>query len=386
MKNKNKTLLDINTVLIALLVIVMAAGLYFTLSVPGPKAPEPAPAPLSIAVTVLGTECTDCWDVNVALGFLAQQKNINITSVTNISLKDTAEVAAKYNVTRLPAVIVTGEVSNLTIQNFEMNNDALVFSSAPPPYYSLAEKRYVGKVSLTVLDEQTCAICFNMTALVEQLEQTGIKIVRKTLVKPSSAEGKALVDKYSVEKLPSIILSKDALQYDFISQVWPSVGSEEPDGNLVLRMVYPPFVNVSNGNVEGQVELTVIEDATCAECYNTSILTELFKNGLNMNIKDTKRIDVTSTRGKLLLKKYNITAVPTVVASKDTQHYAIIYEVWNQLGTIEKDGSLVLRQIAILEKALGTPVSYRNLTSGAIETSSTAPATDAEITAPTVEE
>lgn len=386
MKNKNKTLLDINTVLIALLVIVMAAGLYFTLSVPTPKAPEPAPAPLSIAVTILGTDCADCWDVSAALAFLGQQKNLNVSSVTNISLKDTAELASQYNITRLPAVIITGEVTNLTIQNFEKNGDALVFAQAPPPYYSLAEKRYVGKVSLTVLDEQTCPICFNMTALVEQLEQSGIKIVRKSLVKPSSTEGKALIAKYNISKLPNIILSKDALQYDFIAQVWPSVGSEETDGNLVLRMVYPPFVNVSSGNVEGQVELTILEDATCAECYNTTILVDLFEKGLNMNIKDTKRADITSTRGKLLLKKYNITAVPTVVASKDTQHYSIIYEVWNQLGTREKDGTLVLREIPILEKALGTPVTYRNLTSGAVEKSSVAPTEEAEISTPEAEE
>lgn len=386
MKNKNKTLLDINTVLIALLVVVMAAGLYFTLSVPTPKAPEAGPAPLSLAVTVLGNDCVDCWDSTAALAFLAQQKNLNVTSLTNVTIADSAELAAQYNITRLPAIVITGETTNLTIQNFESNGEALVFSQSPPPYYSLAEKRYVGKISLTVLDEQTCPVCFNMTALVEQLEQSGIKITRKSLVMPSSVEGKALLAKYSIERLPSIILSKDALEYDFVAQVWPQVGSQEQDGNLVLRMVYPPFVNVSTGNVEGQVELTVLEDATCTECYNTSILAELFKNGLNINIKDTKRVDITSTRGKLLVKKYNITAVPTVVASKDSGHYPIIFEVWNQLGTIEKDGALVLRQIAILEKALGTPVSYRNLTSGAIETSSSGAATEAEISAPTVEE
>ena len=53
----------------------------------------------------------------------------------------------------------------------------------------------------------------------------------------ASDEGKALIKKYSIKSVPTIILSKDADAYPALKQIWQQVGSVEEDGNYVFREV-----------------------------------------------------------------------------------------------------------------------------------------------------
>ncbi|MBI4146225.1 hypothetical protein HY489_02710 [Candidatus Woesearchaeota archaeon] len=381
---KKKTALDLNTLLVILLVLVVAAGLYFTLSVPKPKAPEPTQPALKITATILGNDCEDCFNTTVATDFLAKQTNLNITEIKQLTIQESKELADKYNITRLPAIVLTGEVNNLTIPNFEQKEGALVFANAPPPYYDIATKQYRGKITLTTIDV-TCQDCFNMSSLLGQLEQAGVKIDKKTQLLATSEEAKTLISKYKIQKLPTLIMSKEALEYGVINEVWGQVGSEEEDGNLILRFVYPPYVNASTGKTEGLVDLTLLTDKTCTDCLNTTVYEELFKQGLNMRTKTITNVDVSSAKGKLLIKKYNITIVPTLIASKDAAQYPVMAEVWQQLGSIEKDGSYVLRNVQLMERAVGSPITYKNLTSGETQLSSQ-PKEEADISAPEAEE
>lgn len=381
---KKHALKDINTYLIALLLIVMGVSLYLTLSVPTPQAPA-APELLELRILVLGSDCNNCWNPQAALAFLAGQPSVNITSVENKTIAESEELAATYAVARYPAVLVLGETNNLTIDNFDKRQDALVFDQAPAPYYDVATKKTRGQVTLTVLSAPNCPDCFNLTQVLDQFKENGIAVTSQKTVPSQSEEGKALIARYAIERLPTLIMSNDSLEYPLISDIWAEVGTVENDGKLVLRSVYPPYVNVTSGKTEGLVDLTLITDEKCAECYNASILEELFAVGLNMKLRDAKTVDVTSARGKLLIKKYAIELVPTVVASSDANIYPVVAQVWNQIGTVEKDGALVARNIAVIERAIGAPISYRNLTSGDI-TMSSVPQEEAEISAPTVEE
>ena len=50
-----------------------------------------------------------------------------------------------------------------------------------------------------------------------------------------SDEGKDLVDKYKITKVPIIILSPETKVYDSFTQVWDQVGTIENDGWYVMR-------------------------------------------------------------------------------------------------------------------------------------------------------
>ncbi len=384
MTNENK-LTNINTYLIIALVLVVGVGLYFTLSVPVKEAPKVIP-PKQVTVTVFNG-CEDCFNITAAVDSIKQQKNLNITSVKELNFEESKIGAGTYNISKLPAVVVTGDIANLTIQNFEAHGDALVFSQSLPPYYDVASSSIKGKVTAILLEEKSCTNCFNLSQVMEELKRAGIKS-SETRIDSKSAEGKQLISQYKIEKLPTIIFNKDALEYDVVKQVWSQVGSEESDGKLVLRLVSPPYVNVSTGKTDGLVGLTILVDSTCKECFNASLLKDLFAQSFSMAFEKTKNVDVSGTEGKALAKKYNIELVPTVVLSKDAATYPNIGQAWGQVGTIEKDNSFVFRNVPMLKDYFdqqGQSFSYKNITSGEILPKAAAPKEEADITAPSEE-
>ncbi len=349
---KKKNLSSVNIILLVALLLVVGASLYFTLSVPkGPSLKE-------VEVELLGSDCKDCFDLSPAFDFLNQQ-GIKVVEINNRSIEESSELAKKYSISRLPALVLTGDVDNLTIPNFERKDDALVFANAPPPYYDVAESRVKGAVSVTYLSVD-CDDCFNMSLIVDQLRPSGIFVSSVKEIKSSSDEGKKLISQYKIEKLPSLLFNKDALEYDTIKQAWSTVGSVEGDV-LVLRFVNPPYVNASNGKVEGFVELINLVDNSCAECFDSSAYQDLFEQGFGMRFSSVKDVDVSSPRGKLLVKKYGIELIPTAVLSKDASLYPSVAQVWSQAGSQEKDGSYVFRVVPLMENVVPGLV-YRNLT------------------------
>lgn len=385
MTNENK-LTNINTYLIIALAIVVAMGLYFTLSVPVKEAPKVIP-PKQITVTVFNG-CDDCFNISTAVDFLKQQKNLNITSVKELNFEDAKAGAGTYNISKLPAVVITGETANVTIQNFEAHGDALVFSQALPPYYDVALSSVKGKVTVILLEEKSCTNCFNMSQVIDQLKQAGIKLSSETKIDSKSNEGKQLISQYKIERLPTIIFNNDALIYDVVKQVWSQVGSEESDGNLVLRLVSPPYINVSTGKTDGLVDLTILVDSTCKECFNASVLKDLFAQSFNMVFAKTETVDVSTANGKTLAKKYNLELMPTVILSKTAITYPNIGQAWGQVGTIEQDGSFVFRNVPLLKdyfEQQEQSFSYKNITSGEILPKAEAPKEEVEITAPAEE-
>ncbi len=382
-------LTNINTYLMIALVIVVAIGLYFTLSVPKIEQPKPVP-PREVTLTVLGTDCEGCFNITAAVDFIKQQKNLNVTATTELNIADSAEKVSAYGITKLPAMVITGNVTNLTIPNFDAKENALVFDKAPAPYYNVAEKRVVGRVTVIQLEDKTCTDCFNLSQITAQLSQAGIKLSSQKTIDAKSEEGKGLIAKYKIEKIPSLIFNSDALEYDVIKEVWDQVGSKESDGSLVLRFVNPPYINVSTGKVEGLVQLTALVDKSCADCYNISVLQTLLQEGFSMIFGKEETLDVSSAKGKMLVKKYSIELIPTVILSKEVSAYPNFAEAWVQVGSMETDGFAVFKKVEILKEYFGqqgTALVYKNLTSGQVVNGSESPAEpEAEIAPPEAEQ
>ncbi len=367
---KKQTFNNLNTYLIVALVIVVAIGLYFTLSVPVTKKEVATPIPpREVQLTILGKDCEDCFDIKSAVDFLKQQPNINVTGMTEKTIEESQDLTGKYGVSRLPALLVSGNITNLTIPNFNLTEDALVFDQAPAPYYDVAEKRIKGKVTALTIQDASCTKCFNISQIVDQIKSAGIKVVSEQTIDATSAEGKELIGKYKIEKIPTIIFNKEALEYDVVSQVWSQVGTEESDGKLVLRFVNPPYVNISTGKTEGLVTMTMLYDQSCAECFNASVYEELLTQSFSMHVEKEEMLDVASNKGKYLVNKYNITSVPAVVLSKDAGMYPNLAQAWESVGTAEKDGSFTFRKVELLKSYFeqkGQSFAYKDLSTGQV--------------------
>lgn len=116
--------------------------------------------------------------------------------------------------------------------------------------------------------------------------------------------------------------------------------------------------------IAARPKLILLTDKSCTECYPVSIHEKIL-SGFNFvpQDKDKKTVDYQSTEGKKLIAKYQIKLIPTIILGGDISAYPKLQQVWQQVGTVEKDGAYVFRDGVQQMNFYG---AYRDLTTGQI--------------------
>lgn len=305
--------------------------------------------PAKIEVTAIrDSECTDCVDVSSIVQYI-KSANANITKETTLEFNsaDAKKLIVLYKIQKVPAVIVTGEIEKVNVQGLEKKENALLLADLNPPYTNATTGRIIGRVSLILLKDDKCAKCNDFSNLITQIKSAGVKISQQKDIAASSDEGKELLEKYGIGFVPAIILSKDASAYDVIQKAWPQIGSQEADGSYVLRTVSPPFMNLTTGELRGIVSIIYLTDKSCTDCYDVNQHREILASpqSFAINLDKEETFDISNARGKELLKKYNITQVPTIIISGEVSVYPSSL-ILKQFFSVEEDGSYVFRKLS----------------------------------------
>jgi hypothetical protein len=311
----------------------------------------------------IAPDCEKCISADEAVKIIKDAPTLKITSdkIVEHDSDEGKTLIAKYELTKLPAFILKGDNLDIDLPVFTKKEDALVFDKTPAPYFDVATGTVKGLVDITKIVDPDCEQCFDMDKLVENLKlMAGMAFDSEKTVPFDSAEGKELVEKYSITKVPTIIFSEDAKDYEQITSIWDTVGSTETDGSMILRTVQPPYRDLETDSIKGIVTVTSLVDETCEECFDTKMLTDLFKQQIGMVFGEEKTIDISTAEGKQLLTTFEITYVPTVILSKDAGVYPNIDTVWSQIGTVT-DGQYALTKLNLAEG-----VVYKDLSTGEI--------------------
>ncbi|MBI2652662.1 hypothetical protein HYX00_04315 [Candidatus Woesearchaeota archaeon] len=305
------------------------------------------PAKIELAI-IKNSKCSDCFDISTIVSYV-KTANVNVAKETifEFDSKEGRELIKKYNIEKIPTVVITGEIDKVNIQGLEKKENALLLTRPLPPYVNAVTGKIEGRVTLYNLKDTACEKCSDLTVLINQIKGAGVKISEEKIIAPSSDEGKELIKKYSINFAPTIILSKEAAAYDIIQQAWPNIGSKEIDGSYVLRLVNPPFINLTTGKLRGIVNIIYLTDKSCTECYNISQHKEILTNPQSFAVKLDKEetFDISDSKGKELIAKYNITQVPTIFLSDEISVYPSS-QVLKQFFSFEKDGSYVFRRLS----------------------------------------
>ena len=113
-----------------------------------------------------------------------------------------------------------------------------VMRNINPPYYSVDDKRVVGYITMTVLSDNSCSKCYDPNKFHKPiLQRMGVLFDKENKVDISTDEGKALISKYSIEKVPTILLTGDVDVYPVLISAWQGVGDADKDGTYVFRRV-----------------------------------------------------------------------------------------------------------------------------------------------------
>lgn len=328
---------------------------------------EQALKPAEIKLSMIkDSSCDDCLDISLVADAI-KAKNVKITKEESIELSKAGNLIDKYNIDKVPIVIVTGETDKVSLEGFEKKGDALVFRPLVPPYIDVKTNKVIGRVFSTIVKDSSCEKCIDLGIVITGLKQTGMSIVSESVVERDSDKGKELIKKYNIEKLPTVILSKDFGAYGSeISGNWDQLGTIEEDGSYVTRLENPPYLDLATNKVRGLVSLTSLIDATCENCYEPDDLHKPILSRMGVVLEEDTRLDVSSAEGKALVDKYSIEGVPTIILEGDAEAYSILVKAWEDVGTVEDDGAYVFRNLDAIGQV------YKDLAKDEVITPSTA--------------
>lgn len=214
-------------------------------------------------------------------------------------------------------------------------------------------------IDITVITADGCDDCSPADPVVAAIQTQPFNILSLKDVAYDSDEGKELMERYAVTRVPAVILTGE-LEKANVQSVIAEKTTAIADG-AVWNDVGPVYIQPATGETMGLVTLTYLEDASCRECYDPVQITDILKNTFGVRVREERRADVNGAEGKHLADTYAITAVPTVILSPETANYLTLGSVWNNVGTVESDGTYVFRNMAQLGQ-----ITYRDLTTGRV--------------------
>jgi len=206
------------------------------------------------------------------------------------------------------------------------------------------------QVTVTVLADADCKQCKPVDEVLQQITAKANVTEEKRLGRLDSS-GKVLIEQFGIKNLPAVIIQGQ------IDTLKSAVFKEAGDG-LFWEESVAPYSDAATGAIAGLVSVTFLADKSCKECRTMKdLVPALEQSGIVITSQQT--IDVADADGKELVEKYNISAVPAAVLSKDLKSYGPqMTQSWQQIGSIETDGSYVTR--------IASP-PYRDLVSGDVK-------------------
>lgn len=298
-------------------------------------------------ITIIDSSCTDCFDTSAVVQKI-KGANVEVTSQQDLEYSDEAAQALieKYSLEKIPAVIVTGEINKegSPISGLETKDDALLFLNPDPVYLELSSGDYRGRINIEIIEKEDCEECFDLSEFVSAISDVMSVSSEKTR---SLEDATDLIAEYSLSEVPAVILSGDLELYPEILTKLETLGSYVGDDLILTAKLNPPYWDITSEEIKGLVSVTYLTDDACEDCYNVNIHKTVLKN-YGVYIAEESTVDISSDEGQDLLKEYNITKVPTIIASADLEYYDGINEVWEGVGSIEDDGVYVFRELDLV--------------------------------------
>ncbi len=317
--------------------------------------------PAEIEVTkILLSNCQECFNIEDGLEKIRNQ-NVNITSERVIFFNENSakELIDRYGIKKLPTLIISGEINKTEqLNNFfeSMGNISdgknFIFTNLEPAYYDTDLAKIVGQVSIINVIDSQCKECTSLTQAADTLKQSGVAIIKEDTYEYSSEDGKELIKRFGISRIPVILISSEINYYNNIKNELQKF-SEEKNGFYALHAINPPYRDLESGEVVGLVKLILLTDNSCNECYDVEINKNILQR-LGIVVNEEITYDIATKEGQELISKYNIEKVPVILLSPDVENYPVFTEVWKAVGSVDNNGWYIMRN----PENLGT---YRDL-------------------------
>ncbi|MDO8428609.1 MAG: hypothetical protein Q7S92_05350 [Candidatus Diapherotrites archaeon] len=330
---------------------------------------NPVTTPSIELISVTLDNCTNCIPLAGLISTVKQQVGIPVTErIVSFGSDESNTLIQEYGIERLPSVVIRGDLNSFPelvsgfIQSglgYQSSDGSLVFKSPFPVYYEIASGKLTGLVQMTKITVSDCTEC--SPGLTEQdFSSLSPPIAFESIqeISSTSAEGQALLAKYNIRKIPTIVLSKEIKEYPQF-QNFLSVGTVEQDGSFIFRNTLPYFFDLDQNRIVGGVQLISIVDSNCSECITQDRISVPLIDRLGLQISSTQTVDLNSSEAQELIQKYSLTSLPSVLFSGDLNAYFLVGQYWPQLGRLAEDQMHIFTEYSLLEEGY-----YKDINSG----------------------
>ncbi|HLC79243.1 MAG TPA: hypothetical protein VJG83_02320 [archaeon] len=246
-----------------------------------------------------------------------------------------AIIALLYSAFSIQGTAAKVEARDITLAGLNANGNA------PQPIQEPAE------ITLTTITDSNEAKLITLASLAEQLQQLPeLKIVSEKTLERNSTEAKQLIEKYRIERIPTILLQGETKKAQVLAENWPKIGTTENDGTLVLRNIPPIYFEVSTGKLRGKTTATFVSVPDKNEVFDSEeVYTQILQSAFGVTPVVQETFSYDSKEGKALLAKYKMEKVPAFFLSGDLNAYNGFPQIWLQGGSVESDGNYVFRDL-----------------------------------------
>ncbi len=191
-------------------------------------------------------------------------------------------------------------------------------------------------IELITITDKNCPDCFSLASTIDSIKKTNVEVKGEKNIDISSPEATDLISKYSIQKIPTVIVTGEIDKVGFSSL-------EKKEDAYILTQLTPPYTDAVTKKIEGLVTLTIIQP-DCEKCAPVDPIVSAFKES---GVKITKEVtlDSNDAQAKELIKNYGIEKIPTIILSNDLSVYAVA-DQFAEVGKVNEDGTYLLTTIA----------------------------------------
>jgi len=217
------------------------ALVFETIQVPYEDAVTGKVVGLVTSTVISEASCKECPKLSLIVNNL-EQAGVVISEKRNLNADEAKDLLVTYNITKLPSLILSSEFSNYELaSNWQLLDHIAVDKNyvldlQSPPYYDLKTKKIPGLVTVTTINDAICTNCYNATQVhLPIILRFGVYVKNEKSLDASSAEAVQLIQKYKITSLPTVLMSKEAVDYTGLVNAWKDVGSIESDNVMIFR-------------------------------------------------------------------------------------------------------------------------------------------------------
>ncbi len=201
------------------------------------------PAELQL-VKINDSNCATCFNTENMVTSIKNVPGLAVTAEETLEYTSDqgAELLKKYALNRVPALLVHGELDRalekvpaLATLGTRDSDGTLIVANIPPPYVEVASGQVKGNFTVTYLTDVSCAECYDVKSHRNALAGLAMTPSSEQTLDLADVQGRVLARKYNITSVPTILLSGELEEYAQFGQVWPQVGTTEPDGTYVFR-------------------------------------------------------------------------------------------------------------------------------------------------------